>query len=547
MTTSSDLPRWARVSASKRDTLEVHQAVLELPNGQRVNLVAASRDAIATTSYQIDEYLGQLRHLPAGVEPSDDEIWNTLDFAVGHLESLVHGHDAFDVMTMLSQYMVPPDLAVWSESGSSLMDSWSAAEVVALVLLGLGLPTRENGLATRTPADIPILVSHAATVVQLASIKALTHFSRIGAGEPTAEGLSAMALRLSSHETSVRGRQYSVIAEQINAALLRSDVSKRTFLAELGFTYDDVVATRRALIDTIREAFDRASTTLVRAVERGVAPDAETTAAAKAIFQNPAVLQLVTADQLAAGSPELSPEVASLVLDRFSIRADGRTARELVRTFVDGKNPLAGVAMLHDHSRGYLPLPGALAQDEIRRTCEASLKLTASWTRYSRARDKAVELLVADTLSEVVGGRGILHRGLRYRDPQEGHDLSRDSTQHATAPLTEADALLLVDGVAVCVEVKAGGLRPRARQGGLSELEGDLEKTVKEAAGQADRLRSLIVTNHGLWGEDGQWIDLSQVQEVHAIVACLDDLGPLAGSSTLSVVLGVHAAMGRGA
>lgn len=532
MTTSSDLPRWARDSASALDRLEVHQAVLELPNGRRVNLVAASKDAILTTGHQIDGYLGQLRPLPTGTEPSDDDIWDALDHAVGHIESLVRGHDAFDIMTMLRQYMVPPDLAVWSESGSSLLDAWSAAEVVALVLLGLGLPTREPGLATRTATVIPELVSHAATVVQLASIMALVHFSRVGAVEPTAEGLSSMALRLSSHETSVRGRQYAVISEQINTALLRNDVSRRTFHAELGFTYDDVLATRGALVDTVGGAFEQASTTLLRAVERGVAPDAETAAAAKALFQNPALLQMVTAEQLAAGSPELTPKIAGLVLDRFSIRADGRTPRELVRAFVNGKNPLAGVAILHDPLRGYLPLPGALALDEIRRTCEATLKLTTSWTRYSRARDKSVEVLVADTLSEMVGGRGSLHRGLRYRDPQAGHDLSRGSTDYPSAPLAEADALLVLDGVAVCVEVKAGGLRPRARQGGLAQLEGDLEKTVKEAASQAERLRSLIVSHHGLWREDGQWLDLSHIQEVHAMVACLDDLGPLALSTS---------------
>lgn len=289
--------------------------------------------------------------------------------------------------------------------------------------------------------------------------------------------------------------------------------------------------TRGALVDTVGRAFEKADATLLRAVERGDAPEAEAVAAAKALFQNPALLQTVTAEQVAAGSPELTPEIAGRILTRFSIGPDGCTPRELVRAFVNGKNPMAGAAVLHDPARGYLPLPGALALDEIRRTCEATLKPTTSWARYGRARDRAVESLVPDALSEVVNGRGTLHRSLRYRDPQAGHDLSRDSKDAADAPLTEADALLVLDGVALCVEVKAGGLRPRTRQGGLAQLEGDLEKTVKEAASQAERLRSLILTNHGLWQEDGQWLDLSEIQEVHAIVACLDDLGPLALST----------------
>lgn len=195
--------------------------------------------------------------------------------------------------------------------------------------------------------------------------------------------------------------------------------------------------------------------------------------------------------------------------------------------------------MLHEPTRCYLPLPGALALDEIRRTCEAPLKATGSWTSYGRARDKATETLVAETLGALVGGRAEEHNNLRYRDPQNGHDLSASSTVHPTAPSTEADCLLVLDGVALCVEVKAGDLRPRTRQGGLAQLEGDLTKTIKDAAHQADRLRSLIVDHNGLWRENGSWLDLTDVREVHSIVVCLDDLGPLAMCTSEMVRAGV--------
>lgn len=96
-----------------------------------------------------------------------------------------------------------------------------------------------------------------------------------------------------------------------------------------------------------------------------------------------------------------------------------------------------------------------------------------------------------------------------------------------------------MDGVALCVEVKAGDLRPRTRQGGVSQLGGDLDKTIKDAAAQADRLRSLITAHHGLWRDTGQWLDLGDVQEIYSLVVCLDDLGSLALSTAELVRAGV--------
>jgi hypothetical protein len=56
---------------------------------------------------------------------------------------------------------------------------------------------------------------------------------------------------------------------------------------------------------------------------------------------------------------------------------------------------------------------------------------------------------------------------------------------------------------------------------------GTFKKTIKEAADQADRLRSLITTHHGLWLKGGTWLDLSDVEEVHCIAVTVDDFGPV--------------------
>ncbi len=523
----SEQPPWALRAGIAWGQLEVHEALLETADGRRITLVGASEEALVITAAQIDAYAGRLRPLEPGEEPRQDIIPAVVEHAVRQIEALVHGHDSFDVMTMLRQYLLPPDLALWSESGSTPGGSWSAAEVVALVLLGLGLPIRDPGVETPTASIVPELVTDAAAVVQLATVNALTRYSQIPAAEASAEGMTAMAFRLSSHETSVRGRQYSTVATQINDAVLRTPQTTATFRNHLGFSYDDVISVRDALIDVVGQAHERAYADLAAAAQAGGPPDATARAAAEALFQTPSQLQQVTAGQV-ADHAGLEVGLVAAVLDRFSVRPDGNTPLELVRAFVDGRNPLAGTAVLSDPDRGYLPLPGAIALDEIRRTCEAPLKGTGAWTRYGQARDRAVEALVAETLTVMLDDRATVHRNLRYREPRSGDDLSATSTTHSAASITEADCLLVLDGVALCVEVKSGDLRARTRQGGLAQLEGDLKKTVKAAAGQADRLRQLIVDNQGLWLEDGAWLDLGDIREIHSLVVCLDDLGPLA-------------------
>lgn len=528
MTTSPpDAHAWARRAGGGDGPPEVHEAVLETPDGRRMTLVAASETAIIATAARIDSYVQQLRPLDPAEEPQDDFLPAVLDHAVGRLEALVRGHDALDVMAMLRQYMIPPDLALWSESGSSLRDSWAAAEVVALVLLGLGLPERDPSLQARTASIIPQLVDNAAAVVHLASVNGIVRYSQRRVAESAVDGMNAMAWRLSSHETSVRGRQYPLVAADINDAVLRTSRTDATFRDQFGFTLDDILAVREALVELVGQSHHHAYERLAVAAQTGGPPDAETVAAITAIFETPSRLALVTPEQISARAA-LDRDVSSRILELFSIRPDGRPPVSLVRDFINGRNPMAGTAMLHDPARGYLPLPGAMALDEIRRTCEAPIKGTKSWTRYGRARDQAVERVAADTLAALLTGQAAAHRNLRYRDSADGHDLSHGSTSHPNAPVTEADCLLVLDGVALCVEAKAGDLRPRTRQGGVAQLEGDLGKTVKDAAEQADRLRQLIERNHGLWRDTGEWLDLANVDEIHSIVVCLDDLGPLA-------------------
>ena len=524
---------------SEAAAIEIHHGAFETPDGQRLNLVAPTRDQIVRTAAQLDHLAGQFKPSTPDQGTNDEYLWEAVEDATQHIELLVHGHDAFDIMTMLRQYLLPPDLALWSEGNSSAADAWAGAEVVALVLLGIGLPFRAPDVAGRTASLIPELNSTGAAIVELSSVQAVIRHGRGRTGDSARDDVNAMAFQLSTHETSVRGRQYESAAERINDTVLGTSQTAAAFHSALGFTYDDVIATRQALLQTVGKSWARARDHLAEGVEQRKTPDEEGLAALRALFETPSELQEVTASQVSrSGGPAV--DVTEKVLDCFSAQPDGRSAIELVQNFVLAKNPLAGVAVLHrPAAETYLPLPGALSPDEIRRRCETFIKRGPQWTKYGRARDQAVEGLVADILSGLFTDHVAQYRNLRYRDAKDGHDLASTSKVHSTAPVTEADCLLVVDGVALCIEVKAGDLRPRTRQGGVDQLESDLEKTVGHAARQGDRLRSLIERHRGAWLESGVWLDLEHVQEVHSVVVCLDDLGPLALSTAEMVRSGV--------
>ena len=117
------------------------------------------------------------------------------------------------------------------------------------------------------------------------------------------------------------------------------------------------MATRDALIDTIASRTERAYDTVARAAEAGGPPDADAAAAARALFQAPSDLQQVSVEEVSDQSGR-ELVVVKKVLDRFSIRPDGRTGMDLVRAFVDGRNPMAGIAVLNDPNRGYLHSQG---------------------------------------------------------------------------------------------------------------------------------------------------------------------------------------------
>jgi len=78
-------PRWADPDRGVPETLEVHEAVFEAPDGRRMRLVAASREALIAMGAQADEHAGHLRPLESGEVPSSREFDEAVSHEVGVL------------------------------------------------------------------------------------------------------------------------------------------------------------------------------------------------------------------------------------------------------------------------------------------------------------------------------------------------------------------------------------------------------------------------------------------------------------------------------
>lgn len=158
------------------------------------------------------------------------------------------------------------------------------------------------------------------------------------------------------------------------------------------------------------------------------------------------------------------------------------------------------------------------------------MKNTKYWTRYQKHRGSVSEQVAVRHLVSVLKPDRTFE-SLKYLKPRRDvatRALGRDCAEpNAFGDEAEADALVVVDDVAFCLEVKAAAISPGARSGRVQRLATDLAKTVGEARDQAARLTDLIEVNNGLWNSKGQWLDLSGVREVRSLAVTLDDLSSL--------------------
>jgi hypothetical protein len=224
------------------------------------------------------------------------------------------------------------------------------------------------------------------------------------------------------------------------------------------------------------------------------------------------------------------------VLDAFTLNGLVDIA-ETVERFFTGDNPLRTAPIITDGDGSRMLVHDGLALPAVREVIESRLKAAGKVAAYDRHRGQWVEDHAVDLLAGLFPGAAV-HRGFDYFIPDPEAAPPQTSPRDYTKRV-EADGLILIDDVALIIEVKSVALTAEARAGVSRRLRGKLRDIVTAAAKQADRLRQRILNDGALRLNDGEWLDVSGVREVHTIAVGLEDLSGVTTATALLVHAGV--------
>ena len=500
----------------------------ELPSGR---MITADDEGLAATFARMGELLGRMQE---GENPRDYVLRGPAIIAE-HVQTIAESlmdADAFDVIELMRMREVPMILEGYRESLADQMPA--AVEIVALILLARGqrAPVSTPTSKTRPAGLVPDLHDRAREILTLGS------FTLFSSGERNEFGpLTMLSAQFVSHDLTVQFKQYAHIHDEINEALFSSSYLGDLLLTTLGFSYEDFCSVRAAIVRVHGEKFyairDAVGEMFEQREEKKNDPafEKEARAALTSMLERPGLRATLTVQEIADASG-VPADRTQAVLDRFSLsfnRADDALA--VVTQFLSGDNPFRSASLVKDTDGNYVPTGKPIGTDCFRQVVEEALKATpAKFRRYEKRRMLVSEGLALERLATLLGSEAA-HANLKYFRANPGIEVSElgpDAENiNLIAEQTEADGLFLVEDVAICVEVKAKSISSHARRGKVQRLSADLRETVGSATDQALRLENHIRTNHGLWLENREWLDLSAIREIRSVTIYLDDFGPL--------------------
>jgi hypothetical protein len=179
----------------------------------------------------------------------------------------------------------------------------------------------------------------------------------------------------------------------------------------------------------------------------------------------------------------------------------------------------------------------ALALPAVREVLEEALKKAGRLDSYEKHRGRWVEDAALDLLADVFPGAEV-RRAFEYFVP-DPKAVTPQMTPAEYTKFVEADGLIVIDDVALIIEVKAVALTAESRSGVIPKLRTKLRDIITKAANQAARLRDRIVEDKQLRLRDGQTLDLSRIREIHTIAVGLEDLSGVSTATAMLVDAGV--------
>jgi hypothetical protein len=454
--------------------------------------------------------------------------------------------DAFDLIELMRMRELPVIPVLSLREGYD--GSGAAIDLVSLVLLAR--EGRLVGRKVRAQANpghaVSIMRPSAVRLLRLSSYVLLKEAS-LTDGDPAAAQLAAY---YRTYMVAVRGMQYESVQHAHDEALFARPELDELLRNALSFTYRDFLAVRDAVSARYRRLATRARDESGDIVRRTRDEEREPTPDELEVFSRHLTDLIVRPAQRAAFRSEDIAEEASLprpvvdaVLKTFSMGFDPNAdpASAVGRFLRGGANPLGTTSLVRDADGNYVQTGNVIGADSFRTMIEAVLKPPEKptksektrWERYNRARKDASESLARSAVAKLLG-TSPTYTSLEYFTSKEGEEarlLGADCEEpQRVGDQTEADALFLVEDVAICLEVKGRTITDQARRGDMARLQRDVDAIFGDGTRQTRRLETLIRTNGGIWLADRTWLDLSKIQEVRSMVVGLDIFGPLAVS-----------------
>jgi hypothetical protein len=263
----------------------------------------------------------------------------------------------------------------------------------------------------------------------------------------------------------------------------------------------------------------------------------ETYDALTAMTTNIADTTMLDPDAIAmeTGLPQSTVEK---VCDAFTLHGITDQAEVLDR-FIHGDNPLRTAPIVVDGQGRRMLVYHALALPAVREVIETRLKQAGRIHAYEHHRGAYVEAVAVDLVAKCFPGATVF-RGFNYFVPDPNAATPQETPDTFTKRV-EGDGLILVDDIALIVEVKAVAMTAEARGGVPRRLRGKLRDIITKAADQAGRLRERILVDKRIRLDDDQWIDVNGIREVHTIAVGLEDLSGVTTATFLLVAAGVLA------
>ncbi|MCT2338227.1 hypothetical protein [Corynebacterium sp. p3-SID1056] len=309
-------------------------------------------------------------------------------------------------------------------------------------------------------------------------------------------------------ETTYRETQFDLYEELFGAPIVQELIEETR-----GYTYHQLYSVLAWILEEpAKRSFD-ARDELGAVISRGYQPsvrDLERGNQAWTKMFHPTFLDATFSAEEIANETKVPVQLVGKVLEDFSFDFKTWPMSKALEALKGGTNPLFEFPLIQERAGRYLLPNGSLVAPSVKKNLESFL---LSNSAYGAHRGQLVEKRLVDVLRIFLPDAQIFF-GLKYSHPETGRG--------------EADALLVIGGVAIIFEVKAATLFKAGEPTNVSRFRRQMWNNIRKASNQVEKLRTLIATKGYVPVERGDALDLSSVVEVHTVIVTLDDLLELA-------------------